>query len=81
MGSSIGDALPGAIRLWEANAYAPERDEPEHVLVFGADAPFTRLTAAVPQPAESFPGETTRFGALARLVWASLLAAEVDVLP
>ena len=41
---------------WEADRLRPERDEPEHVLVFGADAPFTRLTAAVPQPDESFPG-------------------------
>ncbi len=32
-------------------------------------------------PPRGFPGESTRFGALARLVWAPLLAAEVDVLP
>jgi exodeoxyribonuclease V gamma subunit len=79
-GADIGDALPSACKRWEADIFAPEREEPEHVLVFGPDAPFTRLTASVPESDERFPGEPTRFGALARLVWAPLLSAEVDVL-
>ncbi len=80
-GADIGDALPPAAKRWEADTFAPERDEPEHVLVFGADAPFTQLTAAVPEPEERFPDEPTRFGALARLVWAPLMTAETDVRP
>jgi exodeoxyribonuclease V gamma subunit len=80
-GATIDDAIPAACKRWEADRFSPERDEPEHVLVFGAYAPFARLNAAPPLPDECFPDEPTRFGALARLVWQPLLVAETEVRP
>ncbi len=73
---AIPDALAGACTRWEADKFAPERDEPEHVLVYGANAPFTALTAAAAAPDEQYPDEPTRFGSLARLVWEPLLVVE-----
>jgi exodeoxyribonuclease V gamma subunit len=73
---SVADALPEACRRWEADRFAPERDEPEHVLVHGPDAPFSCLTDAAPEPGEEFPDEPSRFGALARRVWGPLLMVE-----
>ncbi|SOD73496.1 DNA helicase/exodeoxyribonuclease V gamma subunit [Jatrophihabitans sp. GAS493] len=78
---SAANALANAEQKWEADRFRPERDDPEHVLVFGAGAPLTRLTAAAPNAGEGYPDEPTRFGALARLVWEPLLIVEVDVLP
>jgi exodeoxyribonuclease V gamma subunit len=80
-GATIDDAIPAACKRWEADRFRPERDDPEHVLVFGASAPFAQLTAAAPLPDECFPDEPTRFGALARLVWEPLLTAEIEVRP
>jgi exodeoxyribonuclease V gamma subunit len=80
-GATIDDAIPAACKRWEADRFRPERDEPEHVLVFGANAPFARLTAAPPLPDECFPDEPTRFGALARLVWEPVVTAEIEVRP
>jgi exodeoxyribonuclease V gamma subunit len=80
-GATIDDAIPAACKRWEADRFRPERDEPEHALVFGANAPFARLTAAPPLPDECFPDEPTRFGALARLVWEPLIMAETEVWP
>jgi exodeoxyribonuclease V gamma subunit len=80
-GATIDDAIPAACKRWEADRFRPERDEPEHVLVFGASAPFAQLTPAAPLPDECFPDEPTRFGALARLVWEPLLTAEIEVRP
>jgi exodeoxyribonuclease V gamma subunit len=80
-GAPIDDAIPAACKRWEADRFRPERDEPEHVLVFGANAPFARLDAAPPLLDECFPDEPTRFGALARLVWQPLLMAETEVWP
>lgn len=80
-GATIDDAIPAACTRWEADRFRPERDEPEHVLVFGANAPFARLTAAPTLCDECFPDEPTRFGALARLVWEPLLTAEIEVRP
>ena len=74
-------AVDEARKQWEADRFAPERDEPEHVLAFGADAPLERLTDAPMRTDERFPDETSRFGALARLIWQPLLDAETDVRP
>lgn len=74
--TSAANALAGARLHWEAGERT-ERKKPEHVLVFGAQAPLERLTA---EPVlEPYPDETTRFGALARLVWDPLLRAETDL--
>jgi exodeoxyribonuclease V gamma subunit len=80
-GATLADAEPAACKRWEADRFRPERDEPEHVLLFGAHAPFTRLTAQQPLPDEQFADEPTRFGSLARWLWTPLTAAETDVLP
>lgn len=80
-GATIDHALPAACKRWEADRFRPERDEAEHVLVFGANAPFAQLSAARPLPDECYPDEPTRFGALARLVWEPLLTAEIEVRP
>jgi exodeoxyribonuclease V gamma subunit len=77
----IDDAIPAARTRWEADRFRPERDDPAHVLVFGANAPFARLNAGPPLPDECFPDEPTRFGALARLVWQPLVTAEIEVRP
>jgi exodeoxyribonuclease V gamma subunit len=73
---AAADALEGACKRWEADAFSPERNEPEHVLVYGPNAPFTTLTAAPAAPDEQYPDEPTRFGSLARLVWEPLLMVE-----
>ena len=75
-GASYADAVPGACEKWESDRFRPERDEPEHVLVYGTKAPFTALTTQEPLATERFPGEPTRFGTLARLIWGPLLTVE-----
>jgi exodeoxyribonuclease V gamma subunit len=75
-GASLGDALPAAAKAWEADRFAPERDDPEHVLVHGPDSTLEQLRAEPAGPLDSYPDEPTRFGALARLVWGPLLAVE-----
>ncbi len=79
--ASAADSLPAACKRWEADLFRPERDEPEHVLAFGPKLPFDALTVAPPAAGEEFPDETTRFGVLAQLVWAPLLAVETSVRP
>jgi exodeoxyribonuclease V gamma subunit len=75
-GASVAESLPEAVRRWEADRFAPERDDTEHVLVFGREAPLTALTTGPPAANEQFPDEPTRFGALARAVWGPLLMVE-----
>ncbi|HET6877366.1 MAG TPA: exodeoxyribonuclease V subunit gamma [Jatrophihabitans sp.] len=74
--ASAADALPGARRKWTNDGFPPEREEPEHVLVYGRKAPFDILTAAPAAESERFADEPTRFGALARSLWNPLLDAE-----
>ena len=66
-----GDRIPG------------ERDDPEHVLLYGERAPLTVLTAQRPSNGEGGAGwhadETDRFGLLARRLWGRLLDAETQV--
>lgn len=75
-GAAVVDALPGAQQRWETDRFDPERDQPENLLAFGSRLPFDRLLAETPAPDEEYPDENSRFGALARLVWEPLLAAE-----
>jgi exodeoxyribonuclease V gamma subunit len=74
---SAANALAKAQYRWESDRFDPERDEPEHVLIFGAHAPFATLTAQVSSGADAVPDETTRFGSLARAIWDLLVTAEV----
>ncbi len=80
-GAGVADSLPGARERWETDRYRPERDDPEHVLVYGAKSAFAELTAPAPAEHEHFPDEPTRFGTLARLVWGPLLSVETDERP
>jgi exodeoxyribonuclease V gamma subunit len=80
-GTSVDDTLPEVRRRWEADRFRPERDDPEHVMVFGPRAPFTQLTGQEPVTGEDYPNESTRFGVLARLVWDPLLTVETDERP
>jgi exodeoxyribonuclease V gamma subunit len=75
-GQSRSEALDEAGRRWAKDEFAPEQKDREHVLVYGPGAPLTVLTEAAPAPEERFADETTRFGALARLVWEPLLTVE-----
>jgi exodeoxyribonuclease V gamma subunit len=75
-GASRSEALEGANVKWETDRFRPERDEPAHVLAYGAKAPLTSLTATEPYDGEEYPDEVTRFGVLARLLWAPLLMVE-----
>jgi exodeoxyribonuclease V gamma subunit len=76
-------ARKGAEQEWAGDRFPGERDDPEHVLVYGAAAPLTVLTAQRPEPGEGGPGwhrdETDRFGLLARRLWGRLIDAEVTV--
>jgi exodeoxyribonuclease V gamma subunit len=74
---SPANALARAEHTWESDRFSPERDEPEHVLAFGARAPFATLTAQDSSGADAVPDETTRFGSLARAIWDLLVTAEV----
>jgi exodeoxyribonuclease V gamma subunit len=74
-------ALSVAERTWQADRFAPENREREHVLVFGEAAPFATLAEARPEPGEEYPSETTRFGALARRLWDPLVESQIAVRP
>ena len=74
-GASSDNAVAGARQKWEADRFRPERDEPEHLLIYCGAAPLERLMQA-PADAGQFPDESSRFGALARLLWTPLLTAE-----
>ncbi|MGN6244103.1 MAG: hypothetical protein ACTHQ3_10600, partial [Motilibacteraceae bacterium] len=85
--SSVGNALTWAGRDWRSDqAVVPgENKDREHEQVWGVDAPLATLQAWTP-PADLFAGplagrlravdESGMFGALARLVWRPVLAAE-----
>jgi exodeoxyribonuclease V gamma subunit len=84
-GSRIPAALTGADQRWSdqerrGTTYPGEQSDAEHVLLYGAAAPISALTAARPEPGEGGPGwpdnETDRFGLLARRLWEPLLNAE-----
>jgi exodeoxyribonuclease V gamma subunit len=75
-GDSVDDAQAAARDKWEADRFANENADPEHVLVFGGKVPLRELMAA---PDDTRPDEPTRFGALARRLWTPLLDAEIDM--
>ncbi len=76
-GMSVGNALALAEKDWCDRGFGDqtipgEQRDPAHALVWGDGAPFSALLA---EPSGD-PDEPTRFAALARRVWAPLLAAE-----
>jgi exodeoxyribonuclease V gamma subunit len=76
-------ARKGAEQEWAGGRFPGERDDPEHVLLFGPRVPLDVLTTQRPEPGEGGPGwhrdETDRFGLLARRLWGRLLDAEITV--
>lgn len=58
---------------WNGSNFAGEAADPAHVVVHGEGAPFDVLLA---EPALVDPDETTRFGELARRIWAPILQRE-----
>jgi exodeoxyribonuclease V gamma subunit len=76
------DGLLGkASGTWASSSDIPgERDQPEHVFVFGRDSDFRDLLAEPPGVDESGAGwedgEPHRFGRLARRLWEPLLSHE-----
>ncbi len=75
-GATLRDAEPAAVQKWAEDRFTSEREEPEHTLVYGREAPFTVLTAAPAGAGRQFADEPTRFGDLARSVWGPLLSVE-----
>jgi exodeoxyribonuclease V gamma subunit len=73
-------ALSFAERSWKGG-FAPENKEREHVLVFGEAAALATLAEARPEPGEEYPGETTRFGVLARRLWDPITESQIAVRP
>ncbi|MGN6608134.1 MAG: exodeoxyribonuclease V subunit gamma [Jatrophihabitans sp.] len=73
-GMPVDPAVASAEQQW-IKGFAPEREEFEHVLLYGREAPLRRLLAE-PAGDDAIGGETTRFGALARRIWEPLFRAE-----
>ncbi|HEX4699235.1 MAG TPA: exodeoxyribonuclease V subunit gamma, partial [Actinomycetes bacterium] len=81
--SDTPTAREGAEREWLRGMFPGEQDDAEHVLLYGAAAPLSVLTAQRPLDDEGGPGwhadETDRFGLLSRRLWGRLLDAESQV--
>lgn len=81
--SSVHAARIAADKKWTRDRFPGEQDDAENVLVHGAGASLSALTAHLPQPGEGGPDwpddETDRFGLLARRVWQPLLDHETTV--
>jgi exodeoxyribonuclease V gamma subunit len=67
-----------ARNAWESAWSFPREDQdPEHLLVFGRALKFEELLVSAPRPDEAWePGESTRFGQLAKRLWTGMLACE-----
>ncbi|MGY1829062.1 exodeoxyribonuclease V subunit gamma [Geodermatophilus sp. SYSU D01180] len=74
-GTSVEQALRSAGDAW-ARGEGGERDDRHHAHVWGERAPLTTLLGAAPADGEQWPGESTRFGALACRLWAPVRDAE-----
>jgi len=60
---------------WRGGRFPGERADVEQVAAWGEEAEIPALDVP-PGPGEEFPGETSRFGALALRLWSPLLGAE-----
>jgi exodeoxyribonuclease V gamma subunit len=72
--ADVPDALEKAAYEW-TSAYGGDRDSDAVRRVWGAAAGLPGVGVA-PGSGEGFPGETSRFGALAMRVWSPLIQAE-----
>ncbi|MBW3630649.1 MAG: hypothetical protein KY464_15305, partial [Gemmatimonadetes bacterium] len=78
-GRSVELSRTMAAKKWDDERYPGECSDPEHVLLYGEQAPLTALTEQAPLPGESYADETDRFGLLARRLWQPLLDHETPV--
>jgi exodeoxyribonuclease V gamma subunit len=69
------DAVVKAGWDWADGRYPGECSDPEQARAWGPAAPLPGLGEA-PREGEEYPGESTRFGALAMRLWSPLLTAE-----
>ncbi|GAB3344640.1 exodeoxyribonuclease V subunit gamma [Modestobacter lapidis] len=74
-GGTVEQALESAGREW-ISAFGGEREDRHARYVWGGSAALTDLLAAPPGDGEQWPGEATRFGALACRLWAPVRDAE-----
>jgi exodeoxyribonuclease V gamma subunit len=74
-GSTVEQALESAGRQW-SSSMGGERDDRHARYVWGGSPPLGDLLAAPPGDGEQWPGETSRFGALACRLWAPIRNAE-----
>jgi exodeoxyribonuclease V gamma subunit len=74
-GSTVEQAVESAGRRW-SSSMGGERDDRHARYVWGGSPPLGDLLAAPPGNGEQWPGETSRFGALACRLWAPIRNAE-----
>jgi len=74
-GATVEQALESAGRPWNSSA-GGEREDRHARHVWGGPPSLADLLAAPPGDGEEWPGETTRFGALACRLWAPVRDAE-----
>jgi len=78
--NGVPAARAGAAKKWVSGKYPAENAAAEHVLIYGAGAPYSVLTDQPLEPGEGGPGwpadESDRFGLLAGRVWGRLLSNE-----
>ncbi len=74
-GDTVEQALESAGREWRSD-FGGEREDRHHRYAWGEGRPLAFLLEQPPLPDEARPGESTRFGALARRLWTPLLQAE-----
>jgi exodeoxyribonuclease V gamma subunit len=74
-GGTVEQALESAGREWRSS-FGGEREDRPVRYVWGDSRPLTDLLGAPPGDGEQWPGETTRFGALACRLWAPVRNCE-----
>ena len=74
-GNSVEQATERAAQEWRTR-FGGEQQDRHHRYVWGDDAALTEVLAAPPGPTEGWPGESTRFGALACRLWSPVRQAE-----
>jgi exodeoxyribonuclease V gamma subunit len=74
-GSTVEQALESAGREWQSR-FGGEREDRHVQYAWGEGTALTDLLATPPGNDERWPGETTRFGALACRLWAPVRNAE-----
>jgi exodeoxyribonuclease V gamma subunit len=76
-GQSVANALNNAAAFgWDTGKFPGEQDDEAHQLLWGPSPSFATLRAEPPWADEQAADETSRFGVLARRLWAPLLDAE-----